>query len=172
MIINDQKLGFGSKYDQLERGEDIKKSSELYPLSPFMEDGVIKMRSRLEKSDILPEQMKYPTILKSKSRLADLIIMDSHARQLHGGPEIVKRAIRNRFWITGGKRAITSVLNKCHHKQCVLRRVKPIIQASPPLPIERMGSDCYENISLDACGPFYIKLCGVCNFSATCKKCN
>ena len=98
--------------------------------------------------------------------------MDSHIQQFHSGPELTKRLIRNKFWITGGKRAISTVINKCYHKQCVSKRAKPTIQAPPALPLERMGNDCYENISLDACGPFRIKLCGICNFSATCRKCN
>ena len=93
MIINDQKLQFSDEYSLLERGKEVGKGSELYNFSPFMENGVIKMRTRLTHSELLPEQMRRPTILIKSSRLAELILMDSHVSQLHSGPEQTKRMV-------------------------------------------------------------------------------
>ena len=55
-----------------------------------MEDGVIKMQTRLTYSELLPEQMKHPIILGKGSRLAELVIMDGHITRLHAGPEQTK----------------------------------------------------------------------------------
>ena len=46
-----------------------------------MEDGVIKMQTRLTYSELLPEQIKHPIILGKGSRLAELVIMDAHVNQ-------------------------------------------------------------------------------------------
>ena len=110
MIINDQKTHFIDEYTQLQQEEDVGKNSHIYALSPFLEEGIIKMQTRLAYSDLLPEQMKYPIILAKKSRLAELIIMDSHIQQLHAGPEQTKRLVRNKYWVVGGKRGISTVI--------------------------------------------------------------
>ena len=47
MIKNDQKLTFGDDYKRSEEGKDVEKTSKLFDLSPFMEDGIIKMQARL-----------------------------------------------------------------------------------------------------------------------------
>ena len=98
MIENDQKLTFGDDYKKLEEGKDVEKTSELYNLSPFMEDGIVKMQTRLTYSEILLEQMKHQVILAKDSRLAELVIMDAHVTQLHAGPKQTKRKVRNHFW--------------------------------------------------------------------------
>ena len=43
MIINDQNISFGPEYDQLERGENVDSTSNIYSMSPYMENGIIKM---------------------------------------------------------------------------------------------------------------------------------
>ena len=92
MIINDQRIHFESEYEVLNDGKDVAKNSDIYSLSPFMDnDGIIKMHTRL--TELLAEQYKYPIIL-AKGRLAELIIWDCHERLLHSGPEQTKRDTR------------------------------------------------------------------------------
>ena len=175
MVINDQRITFAEEYDQLERGENIDKKSDITSLSPFLSsDGTIRMRTRLEYCDVLPEQTKYPIILShpKKSRLAELLIIEAHENLNHAGPESTKRQIRNSHWIVGGKRAITMVLGKCQHKKCVGQRLKPIIQNPPPLPPERSIASCFDYISLDGIGPFELLKCGTCHYNSLCEKCH
>ena len=91
MIINDPKLQFNDEYSLLERGEEVQKGSERYILSSSRENGVIKMRTKLTNSEVSPEQMRHPIILAKGSRLAELIMMDSHVNQLRSGPEQTKK---------------------------------------------------------------------------------
>ena len=168
MIKNDQKLTFVEEYESFKEGKEVSKSSTISSLSPFMDpSGVIKMKTRLEYCDILPEQARYPVILAhpNKSRLAELLIIEAHLKLCHGGPEVVRRRLRNLYWILGGKKAISSILHKCPHKKCAGSRLKPIIQNPPPLPAERMNtSNVFEFISLDGVGPFEILMFGICEY--------
>ena len=107
MIKNDQKLTFVEEYESFKEGKEVSKSSTISSLSPFMDpSGVIKMKTRLEYCDILPEQARYPVILAhpNKSRLAELLIIEAHLKLCHGGPEVVRRRLRNLYWILGGKK--------------------------------------------------------------------
>ena len=172
MIKNAPKRVFCEEYFKLKEGNDVDKASELYHLSPSMEDGIIKMQTKLTHSELPSEQMKHPIILGKGSRLAELVIMDAHITQLHAGPEETKRSVRNKFWAIGGKRAISKVIDKCNQKECTTRRMKSLLQPSPPLPKERLGNYCLRYNSIDASGPYDMKKYGVCNFSATCEKCD
>merc|ERR1711873_158659 len=119
MISNDQKLTFIEEYKALQHEENVDKSSNITKLSPFLDqDGLIKMKSRLEYCDLLSEQPKYPVILEhpSKSKLSELLINDCHLSGHHSGPDYTRRALRNRYWIVGGKRAIQYILHKCPYK--------------------------------------------------------
>ena len=141
MLLNDQKLAFVDECKALQIWEHVHKSSSVATLSPFLdEDGLIKMKSRLEYCDSLPEQTKYPIILDhpSKSKLSELLINDCHLSGHHSGPEFTRRTLLNRYWIVGGKKAIQSILHKCRHKEC--RHIKAVIQNIPPLPAERMNT--------------------------------
>ena len=71
MIINDQRIHFEHEYNNLSEGKDVTKNSDIYPLLPLMDDGIIKMHNRL--TEVLAEQYAYPIIL-AKGRLAELII--------------------------------------------------------------------------------------------------
>ena len=149
MIKNDQKLTFVEEYESFKEGKEVSKSSTISSLSPFMDpSGGIKMKTRLEYCDILPEQARYPVILAhpNKSRLAELLIIEGHLKLCHGGPEVVRRRLRNLYWILGGKKAISSILHKCPHQKCAGSRLKPIIQNPPPLPPEGMNTSMYLNL--------------------------
>ena len=96
MITNDQKIAFGEDYHKLEDGNNVDKTSELYDLSQFMEDGIIKTQTMLTYSELLPQQIKRPIILRKGSRLAELVIMNANVTQLHAGPEQTKRLVRRK----------------------------------------------------------------------------
>ena len=129
------------------------------------------MNTRLARAEVLPEQVKYPKILDKDSRLAEMIITHHHVTNAHSGPQFTQRAVRNEFWISGGKKMITSIIHKCTHRQCVANRAKAVIQDAPPLPKERFDSEVFTHVSADALGPFQMKVENVCHFKSTCSKC-
>lgn len=64
-----------------------------------------------------------------------------------------------------GKKAISSVLDQCSHKE--YRPIKAIIQNVPPLPAERMnGTKVSKMISLDGIGAYEIRKCWVCHYNS------
>ena len=90
----------------MQLGENVQQSSNIATLSPFLDqDGLIKMKSRLETCDLLPEQSKYLITLEhpSKSKLSELLINDCHLSGHHSGLDYTRRALRNRYWIVGEK---------------------------------------------------------------------
>ena len=59
MIINAQKERWGEEYAALKGGKPVKVTSDIHQLNPILSvDGVICMKTRLEYSQLLPEQTK------------------------------------------------------------------------------------------------------------------
>ncbi len=79
------------------RKSEIKKTSFLYRLDPFLDqDGLIPVRGRLSKSQELPEDFKHPVILPRKSFVVNLIVTDA-------GRGITLSELRSQYWIVIGQ---------------------------------------------------------------------
>ena len=174
LVLNDQLQTFDKEYLDLKKSGNVDSKSVLFQLNPFLcpDDSVIKMNSRLSNAEILPEQVKYPKILSKGSRLSELIIMNIHIDNAHAYPQYTHRMVRNKYWILGGKRYVTSVIRTCKYRKCVMNRATPIVQDAPPLPKQRFETEVFSCISADGLGPFKIKVESVCNFKSNCIKCH
>ena len=171
MTKNIQIIEWPEEYATLEDNLTVSRSSELFQFNPFMDNHIIKMKTRLEYSLQLPEQTKFPTLLPKECLFSDLIIIHEHESNNHSGPEQTRRLVRNKYWIIGGKRKIASVLKKCKNQECRMKVLKPVAQQMAPLPLERSEIHCWRYISIDALGPLEMRLCAVCNYNTLCADC-
>lgn len=145
MIINEQNASWPNKYAQLEEGGAVDTSSEIFQLNPVMEDDMIKMRIRLEYSHLLPAQTKFPIILPTQARIADLIIMHEHEQAFHTVPEQTRRNVRTKCWILGGKRIVMSVLQQlCMNPKCKKMASKTFAPANVTLTRRKNGCGMFS----------------------------
>ena len=82
------------------------------------------------------------------------------------------KMVRNKYWILGGKRYVTCVVETCKYRKFVMNRATPIVQDAPPLPKQRFEMEVFSCISADVLGTFNIKVESVCNFKSNCIKCH
>ena len=136
---------------------EIKKSSTLYRLDPFLEkDGLIRVGGRLSKSQEFSEGFKHPVILPKKSIIVDLIVRDAHKRVAHAGRGITLSELRSHYWILNANSVVRHFISKC----VVCRRLCGTIgeQKMADLPKERITSSSpFTYSGVDYFGPFYIK---------------
>ncbi|XP_044745202.1 uncharacterized protein LOC123307065 [Coccinella septempunctata] len=123
---------FPEEVKHLQSKKALKKSSKLFPLSPFLdEDGIIKMRSRLEASSEIDGMTKFPVILDD-CKAVRLLVQHVHKRFLHQGTESVIMELRKKFWIFKIKSIVKKVKNTC--LWCKRRDSKPEVPEMGPLP--------------------------------------
>lgn len=135
---------------------EVKKSSSLWKLSPFLQDGLIKVGGRLENSTFSYE-MKHPTILPQTTLLAALVIDHHHRTKVaHSGVNATLNSVRQQYWIENGRAATRRVLKECLF--CVRRDAKPAQQLMANLPSARLQSDepPFSHTGADCFGPFVI----------------
>lgn len=130
-----QKNDFEDEIRRLESGGEISQKSKIISLNPFMDDGLMRVRGRIQ-SDNLPYARIHPIILAYSNVLTTFI--------------------RHRFWILKVKRAVKTIIRKC--VTCFKYRAQTREQQMGKLPIERTTeARPFFNSGVDFCGPFDIK---------------
>ena len=87
----------------------VKRSSPLYKLDPVMEDGILRVGGRLDRS-AMPQQSKHPIILSKNMHISSLILRQIHENVGHNGRNHVLSQLRQKYWITGANAAVRKII--------------------------------------------------------------
>ena len=134
----------------------VKRSSPLYKLDPVMEDGILRVGGRLDRS-AMPQKSKHPIILSKNMHISSLILRQIHENVGHNGRNHVLSQLRQKYWITGANAAVRKIISKC--VECRRVRGRPGEQKMAGLPVERLIPDNppFTNVGLDYFGPIEVK---------------
>ncbi|GFW36153.1 integrase catalytic domain-containing protein [Trichonephila clavipes] len=126
-------------------------------LNPFLDiNGVLRVTGRLGKTTHLSTNEKHPIILPSKSRLTELLILESHKQVFHSGVSHTLVEVREKHWILKARQTIKYLLKKCI--TCNRFNSNPGSQVIAPLPDVRMTeSPPFSVVGLDFVGPLFVK---------------
>uniref|UniRef100_A0A8D8TJ91 Integrase catalytic domain-containing protein n=1 Tax=Cacopsylla melanoneura TaxID=428564 RepID=A0A8D8TJ91_9HEMI len=132
-------------------------SKTLIQLSPFLDNGVIRVGGRLRNSELGYEQ-QHPVILPSKEQVVKLIVEHYHRFNLHTGPHLLLSILRRKFWILGGRNFVRHIVQSCNI--CFKLSPKSQNPFMSDLPKDRVLASCkaFLNIALDFMGPFQVSL--------------
>jgi len=132
-LLHTQKYAFHNDLDKLSKNQQLSKQSQLKRLHPFIDrSGLIRVGGRLSQSN-LSDNMKFPIVLPSKSRLTRLLFEYEHKRLLHIGPQALLVHIQGTFWPIRGRIIAKSVVHKC----LICYKAKPTLQAPLMAPLPR-----------------------------------
>ena len=134
----------------------VPKSSPLYSLDPYVENGLLRVGGRLKHAKLV-ETVKHPVILPKKSSIAYLLIDHEHRLLGHAGRNHVLSNLRQKFWIIGANSAVRSVIHRC--VKC--RRLRGHVQEQKmsDLPVCRTNDTAppFTYTGVDYFGPFIIR---------------
>lgn len=137
--------------------KDLPRSSELAQLNPCVDqEGLIRCKSRLEKSSQLFHGEKFPVILPGKSPLTQLLVRWIHAGPcLHsGGVASMLHELRRNFFVTQARRCARSAVVGC--KVYIRFTAQRASEPTPPLPAFRVEScSPFSFVGTDFAGPIY-----------------
>ena len=136
------------------------KGSKILAFSPFIDKkGVLRSKSRLEKSDIYGYDKTFPVILDRSSGLARLLAEKAHHEIGHPvGHKAVRARISSSYVISGLGTLVQSIQKKCF--VCQLKSGKPMTQLESALPVTRLGHSlrAFADTGMDYAGPFELKM--------------
>ena len=92
-----QRNHFGKDVKHLTSNDKVlPKDSHIFKLDPYMEEGLLRVGGRLDKSS-LPDCQKHPILLPKNSHVTSLIIRDIHSHLAHAGRNHVLAQLRETF---------------------------------------------------------------------------
>ena len=141
---------------QIARRDLVDWDTKYRDLTPFMQDGMIRVGGRLQKSALTYEQI-YPILLPASHHISHLIMSETHAKFGHAGPERTLGESRRKVWILRGRNLANNVVRKC--VICRKLRQPPHNTLMANLPPERMRffDPPYTVTGVDLFGPFQLK---------------
>ncbi|XP_046560553.1 uncharacterized protein LOC124269568 [Haliotis rubra] len=146
---------FDKEMDSSSKRCRVPKSSSVYRLDLFLDNGLLKVGGRLSRAEI-PEEMKYPVLLPYKSVVTSLIITDIHLRLGHAGRNHVLSALREKYWVIKANSAVRTILSRC--VTCRKLRVPACEQKMADLPSIRVKpTPPFTYTGVDFFGPHVIK---------------
>ncbi|XP_055615129.1 uncharacterized protein LOC129761435 [Toxorhynchites rutilus septentrionalis] len=157
-----QEAEFSSEIEKLKKPNPVPwknvlpKSSKLYGLSPFIDnDGLLRMKGRIDACEFVGECTKYPILLPRCHSTTDLIIFDIHQRYCHINHQTTLNDIRRRFYVPKLRSAYKRVQAACQY--CKNRKAKPAVPEMSVLPPMRLKPFCrpFSYIGIDYFGPMY-----------------
>ena len=135
---------------------NLKRSSTIHRLNPMVDDGILRVGGRLNRS-AMPEESKHQAILPKKHPIVYLILQQIHGNKGHVGRNHMMAIFHQRFWVAGVNSAARKVIRKC--VSCRKQRGTVCSQRMADLPADRVKPDDppFTKVGIDFFGPFETK---------------
>ena len=150
---NVQLEAFEKEIGRLKNGKRLSKGSPLSKLNPVIDqDGVVRVGGRLSRAELTLEE-RHPIILPGSHHITQLIVKHYHHEVKHQGRHFTHGLIRAKgFWIVGGKRLVSSVIDHC--VKCRKLRAQQVPQKMADLPTQRLTpAPPFTFVGVDVFGP-------------------
>ena len=156
MIKQCQEEVFQQDLESLKRKKQLRPSSQLLSLSPFIDpDGLLRLGGRLRRAP-LPHENRHPILLPPSHPLTEKVIDAFHLGFLHAGTDYVLSQVQHHFWIIQGKEAVKKSRRRC--PECIKERARPATQLMGELPYFRLEACTppFHRTAVDYFGPFQV----------------
>nr|XP_049703884.1 uncharacterized protein LOC126056149 [Helicoverpa armigera] len=156
LLARSQHDSFADDLRNLRLQHQLERGSQLRRLDVVLEDGVIKLRGRIDAVQGVSLAYRRPLVLDGRHQVARLIVAHYHHRFNHANHATVMNELRQHYWILGLRAALRAVQHHC--QWCKLRRAQPHALPTGNLPAERLAHGChpFTCTGVDYFGPMVI----------------
>ncbi|XP_075152088.1 uncharacterized protein LOC142226096 [Haematobia irritans] len=154
-----QKDEFSRELRQLGCERSIPKSSNIYKLSPFLdEEGLIRLSGRIDFAYYVSDETKHPIILPKNHELTKMLVMQYHIDYRHQNQESICAAIRLKYWIPSLRQLVRSAKRHCQF--CRNNAAVPVNPLMGQHPRDRLEPYVrpFSYTGLDYMGPFMVSV--------------
>lgn len=148
--------GYPQVLEALNQGKPLPVGPPLNALNPFVDsEGVMRVGGRLRNAPVSYDQ-RHPLILSRHTHMATLIIEAAHLTTLHGGIDLTRTSMLQRFWIPRCRPLMKAVLRRC--LRCTRFKASTGHQQIGDLPAVRLQpARSFELADVDYAGPIPIR---------------
>jgi hypothetical protein len=156
--IYEQSQNYKAEIHDLTKNLQLKQSSKLIGLNPFLDDeNVLRVGGRLKNAD-LPDDMKHPIILPGNSIFVKLLVQHHHKKAFHQGLDTVINELKGTYYIFKMRSVVKREFYNCQF--CRIRKAKPINQQMGNLPQIRLTPNIppFTYTGIDYFGPLEVTI--------------
>jgi len=149
-----QEESFPKELSCLRSSKQLSTKSNILSLSPFLDEGILRVGGRLNNSSY-PYEKRHPMLLHAKHTLTKLLFRHEHLRLCHAGPQLLLSSIRESIWPIAGRDLARTTARQC----ITCRRIsaKTFSPIMGTLPKQRINPDYpFVTAGVDFAGPFHI----------------
>jgi len=149
-----QEEEFQCELKSLRQNTSLSKRSKLITLSPFLDEGIIRVGGRLQHSH-LPNNQRHPAILPKGHKVTELKFNEYHQRFLHAGPQNLLARMRQEFWPLDARNTARRIVHNC--ETCYRAKPKtfqPVMGRLPQLRVTQTRP--FAAVGVDFAGPIYL----------------
>ena len=151
-----QEEGYPEDLQELRTHQKVLTKSPIFKLCPTLDDNdVIRLKTRLEQSESVPYDTRFPILIPRNHHVTKLIILDIHDKIHHSyGNNYVLSVLRERFWVPKGLQTVKKIRKSC--VQCQRIHGRPQIPQMAPLPPFRANQplQVFQECGVDYTGAF------------------
>src|SRR5574343_1079611 len=156
-----EEIRFLKEHEGFDNSVNLPRKSRVKKFAPFLDEhGIMRSRTRLEKTEIYGYDLIYPIILDRHDEFAIKIVEDSHFQLQHPiGHNAVKAKIQSEYIILGLGTLLNSIKWQC--AMCKRLFGKPGDQFEAALPTRRLGETrlkAFTDVGIDYAGPFKVMM--------------
>lgn len=107
-----QRNSFQDEMTSLGMGRPVKRSSKIYKLDPFLQNGIVRVGGRLSRL-AMAEETRHPAILPDNCHLSDLLMARIHKVGGHCGRNHMLSKLRRKYWILKANAAAKKITRNC-----------------------------------------------------------
>lgn len=152
LVKHTQAKHFGEEIIALKNNENLKTSSKLIQLHPFLDqNGVIRVGGPLQHAS-LPFERKHPVILPAGNRFSRLLFEREHQRLLHASQLLLLSSFKEKYWPLKGRDSARQIFHSC--LWCAKNKPRDLSQIMGSLPSDRVRpSRAFTVTGIDFAGP-------------------
>ncbi|GBP32511.1 hypothetical protein EVAR_23920_1 [Eumeta japonica] len=137
-------------------GQPVERNSRLHSLNVKMEQGMVKLNTRISRTEGVEEETKNVAILAGEHQYTRLYIAWTYFKMHHGGVETVVKELHLRIWVLRPQPSVRSII-----RNCLLGRIRntkhmePFTGAHPSARLVHHQRP-FTFTGLDFCGPYLV----------------
>ena len=152
-----QEHSFAAELKSLDNPTNQPKTLYVHQFGLYLDSNhILKCKGRINNSALSLSE-KNPIFLPSKHPFIKLLVFFSHFQVMHEGVNTTLTALREKYWILGGRKVIKFIIRLC----VVCKKLEGpaySTQPTPDLPDFRVSDDpLFAHTGIDFAGPLYIR---------------
>ncbi|XP_017470509.1 PREDICTED: uncharacterized protein LOC108362157 [Rhagoletis zephyria] len=147
---------YAEEIRMLRAGSNLPKTNNLSQLTPYIDNGILRVKGRIDAAYCIPMTARRPVIMPQNHPVTHLLMLHYHQKRHYQNDKLIINELRQNFWVPHARAVLKRTKRNC--PTCIIARAKPDVPLMGQLPPDRLTPFLrpFSYTGIDYCGPFYV----------------